>query len=550
MFAFPYSAIRLQGLRRWELSPAQFAAIGTVFAVLGLATIWTTVLTLWDLWMTDALKSIGMVVPIVSLILILRVWRTLGWQAEGTWWGFALLLITAIVERIQQQSVVLLVISPRWSTGLPPPSLMLLAYGSGVVLLLGGVRLYRAALFPILLLLLANPVPHVFSLLVDLPLQHTSAHIARALAMHMGYSLTPDHLRLMFTPDFGMFIAPGCDGLRGSVTMGFIALIAGYFYRFRWYATALVVMGAILLGYLFNLARLCLLVFYYVIALHIPVLQDKAEKADYAIGAALFLFATVLLFAVIHHLRDTNSTNTSATIVVAEPHGTGYPPSRMPVAQLAAMGAFLVFGGALLAQSRPALLPASNSAVAEAAAEWFPRQLGNYMLVRTWTENLSPAVVAYVWAQYAPADGGAPVAIGISPAMSWHDPLMCHFIRGEAPLWQGQLAVATADGVPINFSSAFYSDGVTQHIEAATICHGGTCGEFATERTHVGFIYTHLDSESLLSRYPKRPIPVLLRAETIDMAIPADAARQQLTGDLRAFLASVKLYDLTRPYNR
>jgi exosortase J len=126
---------------------------------------------------------------------------------------------------------------------------------------------------------------------------------------------------------------------------------------------------------------------------------------------------------------------------------------------------------------------------------------------------------------------------------------MCHFIRGETPLWQGQLAVATADGVPINFSSAFYNDGVTQHIEAATICHGGACGEFATERTHFGFIYTRLDSESLLSKYPRRPIPVLLRAETIDMAVPTEAARQQLASDLRAFLASVSLDDLTRPYN-
>jgi exosortase J len=549
MSAFPDSEIRLQGLHRWELSPAQFAVLGTILAVLGLVTIWPTVLTLWSLWTTDALKSIGMVVPLVSLILILRVWRTLGWQAQGNWWGLALLLITTVVVRVQQQSVLLLVISPSWSTGLPPPSFMLLAYGSGVVLLLGGVRLYRAALFPILLLWFANPVPHVFNLLVDLPLQHASAHIARAFAMHMGHSLTPDHLRLMFTPDFGMFIAPGCDGLRGSVTMGFIALIAGYVYRFRWYANALVVMGAILLGYVFNLARLCLLVIYYVIALHFTVLQNKAENADYAIGAALFLFATVLLFAVIHHLRDTRNPIALAAAVVPEQDGIRDPTPRKRFAQLAAMGAFVVLGGAALAQA-PALLPASNSAVAEAAAEWFPPRLGNYTLVRTWKENFSPGVIAYVWAQYVPADGGTPIAIGISPAMGWHDPLMCHFIRGETPLWQGQLAVATADGVPINFNSAFYNDGVTQHIEAATICHGGACGEFTTERTHFGFIYTRLDSESLLSKYPRRPIPVLLRAETIDMAVPAEAARQQLTGDLRAFLASVKLYDLTRPYNR
>jgi len=93
-----------------------------------------------------------------------------------------------------------------------------------------------------------------------------------------------------------MFIAPGCNGIRGSVTMGFIALIAGYLYRFRWYANALVVIGAILLGYIFNLVRLCLLVLYYVAALHLTSLQNKAEGADYLIGGVLFLVATLLLF--------------------------------------------------------------------------------------------------------------------------------------------------------------------------------------------------------------------------------------------------------------
>src|ERR1019366_2038286 len=92
--------------------------------------------------------------------------------------------------------------------------------------------------------------------------------------------------------------------IRGSVTMGFVALIAGYVYRFRWYANALVVTGAILLGYFFNLLRLCLLVLYYGIALHFPSLQDKAENADYVIGASLFFVATVLLFTVINRLRD------------------------------------------------------------------------------------------------------------------------------------------------------------------------------------------------------------------------------------------------------
>lgn len=549
MSAFPDSEIRAPILHPRGLSPVQFAALATTLAVLGLSTIWPTVLGLWTLWTTDALRSIGMAIPPVSLILILRAWRTLGWQAKGTWWGLLLLLIPMAMIRVQQNAVLILVVSPQWSILLPPLWLMLLAYGSGVVLLLGGTQLYRAALFPILLLCFANPVPGVFSFLVDLPLQHASAHIARAFAMDLGHSLTPDHLRLMFTPDFGMFIAPGCNGIRGSVTMGLIALIAGYLYRFRWYASALVVTGAILLGYGFNLVRLCLLVLYYAVALHFPSLQNKAENADYLIGAALFLVATLLLFAVVHRLRDARNPNSLETAAVPQQGGPSGLTSRAQVARLAAMGAVVLLGWAGLAQVHAAIHP-STVALADAAAERFPPRLGNYTRVRTWNETLPVGTVAYFWAEYAPVDGGTPISIGVSPVLGWHDPLLCHLVRAEKPLWHGQLTVATAGAIPINFNSNFYNDGVTQYIEASTICSGAACGEFATERTHLGFVYTRPDPKSLLGEDPKRPVPVLLRVETLDEAMPAEAARQQLTNDLRAFLASVRLDDLTRPYSR
>ena len=385
--------------------------------------------------------------------------------------------------------------------------------------------------------------------MVDLPLQHASAHIARAFAMDLGYSLTPDHLRLMFTPDFGMFIAPGCSGIRGSVTMGLIALIAGYLYRFRWYASAFVVTGAILLGYVFNLARLCLLVLYYAVALHFPSLQNKAENADYLIGAVLFLIATLLLFAVIHRLRDARNPNALETAIVSEQGGFQERTPHTWYAQLAAMTAIALLGCTSLARAHMAIHP-SAVALADAPAEQFPLRLGNYTRVRTWNETLPVGTIIYVWAQYVPADGGMPIAIGVSPIMGWHDTVVCHYIRGETPLWQGQLTTATDGGFPSSFSSAFYNDGVTQYLMASTICTGRECGEFTTEHAHFGFIYTRTNAESLLRDDPMVPIPVLLRIETLDESMPAEAARQQLTNDLRAFLASVRLDDLTRPYSR
>jgi exosortase J len=546
MSALPDSEISVPLPFSRGLSSVQFAGLALAASVLGLSTIWPTILTLWGMWTTDALKSIGMIVPIASLVLIVRVWQTLEWRAQGTWWGLLLVLITIAAAWTQQQAILFLVISPHWITPLPPPSLVLFAYGSGVVLLLGGVQLYKAALFPIVLLLFANPVPHIFSLLVDLPLQGVSAHIARSFAMHLGQPLTPDHLRLMFTPEFGMFIAPGCNGIRGALTMGFIALIAGYVYRFRWYMSALVVIGAVLLGYVFNLLRLCLLVLYYLVALHFTSLQNKAENADYMIGAALFLFATILLFTIILRLRDGRIPNPQESDAI--PQDTAYlPPARsMQYAALCTMTAISLFGCVGLARAMTGIHPSANS-ITEAAARRFPAHLGKYTLVRSWNETLVTGNVVYVWAQYAPAGGGTPIAIGMAPILGWHDPLICHYIRGEHPLWQGQMTVATSDVVPVGFSSAFYTDGVTQYLEASTQCTESSCGEFSTERTHFGLVYSRPDPKSLFSSNGQRAIPVLIRAETLDMTVPPDAARQQLAEDLRAFLASVSLDGLARP---
>jgi exosortase J len=547
MSAFPDSEICAQAGRRSGLSRVQFAAVATTLAVLGLSAIWPTVLTLWNMWTTDALKSIGMIVPLVSMVLILRAWRANGWRAEGTWWGLPLILMCIVAVRIQERAILIMVISPHWSTPLPPPSLILFAYGSGVVLLLGGKRLYKAALFPIFLLWFVNPVPHVFSLWVDMPLQSASATIARAFAMHLGQPLTPDHLRLMFTPDFGMFIAPGCNGIRGSITMGFVALIAGYIYRFRWYANALVVAGAIILGYLFNLLRLCMLVLYYLVALHLTSLQNKAENADYLIGAMLFLIATFLLFAVIHRLREAKGPTNAEEVASPEHDGVREIAPSAQYARIAVMVIVVLFGCAGYVHASTQVHPAMT--VAD-ATERFPQHLGSYSLVRSWNETMAAGPVVYVWAQYSPPGGGTPIAIGISPVLSWHDPLICHADRGEHPVWQGQLTAATEDVAPIDFSATFYNDGVTQYLEATTQCNGSSCGEFATERTHFGFVYSHLDAQALLSEAHRQPVPVLLRVETMDTAMPADAARQQLTADMRAFLGSVKLVDLTRPYDR
>jgi exosortase J len=518
-------------------------------AVLGLFTIFSTATALWNLWTTDALKSIGMFIPLVSFVLILRAWRLLGWEMEGSWWGLAILVITAVVVHIRDQAILVFVFSPKWSVYIPPHSLVVFAYGAGVVLLFGGMRLFRAAFFPLILLWFVNPIPHIFNVFVDLPLQRASAHVARAFAIALGQPLSSDQLRLMFTPQFGMFIAPGCNGIRGAITMGFIALIAGYVYRFRWYAHAAVVAGAILLGYIFNFVRLCILVLYYLVALRLPSLQNKAEMGDYVIGACLFLVGTVLLFYVVRRLSESPGqirppVMSSPSLIAPAAESSFY----LRFAGMLALVLFCCYGVAHAYVQTHSGDYAANMKTDQNAGDQFPAHIGSYALVRTWPENMFGGPLIFDWAEYAPADGGTHISLGVSPVLGSHDTLICHSARGEDPIWRDQLTLPTAGNVPISFSGSFFNDGATQYLEAATICNGGSCGEYSSDRTHFGFVYSKPTSHSLLSQDAQRPIPILIKVETVDTTMPVEMARQQLTTALRSFLTAVDLDGLTQPY--
>ena len=518
-------------------------AIG--LSVAGVFSIFSTGLFLWDLWRTDPLKSIGGFVPAVSLLLILRAWRALNWETRsGSWWGLLILVCTVILVHWRDHAVLELVLSPSWTIFLPPHSLVAFAYVSGAVLLFGGTRLYRAALFPTLLILLVNPVPHVFNRFVDLPLQHASAVTARAFAQALGQRLTPDQLYLMFTPDFGMFIAPGCNGIRGSITMGFIALIAGFLYRFRWRVLAVVIAGAVLLGYVFNLVRLCVLVLYYIVALHSPWLQSRAEMGDYVIGAVLFFSATLLLFAAIQRFNPSGDLRPPALRFSWAVPPAGQTSDKRYTSLWWRWSAFAVLAAAGSVSYARGLTRPRAQAPDRAI---FPATLGQYALRRTWQEKLSSGQTIFDWADYARPGATSVVSVGVSPVLGAHDTLLCHTAKGEDWLWHSALALSTANG-PVSFSASLYNDGVTQFVEASTVCSGERCGQYSSDRRHFGLVYSRADTHSLLAGSPSRPIPVLLHVETPDVSADSLEARQALLLQLQHFLSNASLAVLTKPY--
>lgn len=535
---------RVRSERAEQRAPVS-AALAVVLSIAGLFAIYSTCAALWAMWMNDPLKSIGGLIPLVSLVLILRVWRSLGWEMDGSWWGLALLAAMIAVVHWRDQAVLEFVLSPWWSIILPPYSLVVVAYAAGIVLLFGGRSLLRAAWFPVALLWFVDPVPHFFNRFIDLPLQHASALIARNFAHALGQPLTPDQLSLMFTPKFGMFIAPGCNGIRGAVTMGFIALIAAYLYRLGWLRAALLTAGAVLLGYLFNFIRLCLLVVYYVIALRHPWMQSHAAMGDYILGACLFFGATILLFSLLQRWSPQRSLHLPALARKSRPDSE-LQTKRM-LARCAAFAMLVALGSVSYAR---AMMRTTNLATSQdQRTNAFPEQVGDYSLQRQWDETFTTGQIIFHWAEYRDAADNSDVSIGVSPTLGAHDTLICHAARGDDWTWHGPLDVQTPAGVT-SLSASLFNTGVTQYLEASTVCSGAVCGQTSTERSRFGFIYSHPKAHDLLTQSPTRPIPILMRAEIPNAAMSATDARAKLTQTLAKFLSGADLAEFTQPYRQ
>jgi exosortase J len=253
---------------------------------------------LWKLWMGSGLASMGILAPPTAATLTVLAWRGGKWNASGTWLGLALCAITLLIMAFVKWHGIPVLFSGDGMLHVLPVGLLIFLYVSGVVLLFAGYEAYRLALFPIALLLLVNPAPTVFISSIDLPLQYVGAHTARSFAGWVGVPLESDHLRLMFSPALGMFIAPGCNGLRGALAMGFLTLVVGYLYRLPlWLRCVYFVLGVVL-AYLMNLVRLCGLVLCYRVALNFDPLARHMEAADYVLGSLIFFTAAVFVFAI------------------------------------------------------------------------------------------------------------------------------------------------------------------------------------------------------------------------------------------------------------
>ncbi len=497
----------------------------------------------WRIWTTDPLRSIGMCFPIVSIVLIVRAWRQLCWESRGTWWGVLPLLYAVIMSFLGGEALEVIVPALRVPTfHLLPLSLTLFAYGTGVVLLLGGQRVWRKTLFPLSLLLFANPVPGPF-LKMDLTLQYFCARTARAFASAMGVHPDGNQLRLMFTPDFGMFIAPACNGMRGAVTMGYLALVLGYVQRLSLRMRTLLVIGAVFLAYAFNLLRLCTLVLFYRVALRFPFLQPHAEGADYLLGGCLFLCAAVLFALVVQRAKERADkqemtlTRTPDCVPGANPNQSAPFYKGVAVSLLAMLSVFPYLGSLLdIARSKPDS-GESVALVSNITAE----HIGKYRLLRTWMEGDSETRPLYRWETYTAGNTTDEIEVGFYLGPQPHFPIACHISRGDKPLWQRTQKLSTANGGSATFDLSLYEDGEGQTLEATTVCDDRGCNEYALLRSGVGVVFADLALKDFRLRSKSGPRSMLIRTRSKDIALGSLTGQPRMLQEVQDFIGGLNM---------
>lgn len=399
---------------------------------------------LWSLWATDPLRSAGMLVPLAAAMLAVRAYRRADRRDwHGSWLGWPLLLATLALGLLGNPSLELAVALPNRaaSVNLLTTGILLSGYVSGWVLLFGGTRAWRALAFPILFLMLVNPLPGAFSSLLDLPLQHIGAETARGFAALIGVPVSEGTLKMMFSPNLGMFIAPGCDGLRGVVALGLLALVLGHLHRLRPLRWLVFVLGAMLLAYVFNLLRLCAVVIYYWFAVRFDWLGAYGTEADYLIGGVLFCGAVAFLLGVPRWMAArAAAARGAATESTAESPAEAKPA----VAQRFA--------------SRPA--PGSESRARRTA----PHRLGVLLPVVLIAAGCGLYTNSDLWQTSGLIDPALaevvllPASIdGATPMKSWTNP------RPSGPIEQGTLYAAAGLGAAGQIQLDFYRNNTRPH---------------------------------------------------------------------------------------
>jgi exosortase len=193
---------------------------------------------------------------VIGVLLAALYYRVLGklvidwWQIPDFSHGFLVPIFVGYLVWANRRTLLATRIAPTWSGivvvvfGLMV--LLLGIYGAelflsrvslvivlaGLVLCFGGYELLRALLFPILVLLLAIPIPAIVFNEITLPLQMLTSKLASALLPLFGVPVLREG-NVIELPAMKLEVAEACSGIRSLMSLFTFSVFYGYFLETR-----------------------------------------------------------------------------------------------------------------------------------------------------------------------------------------------------------------------------------------------------------------------------------------------------------------------------
>ena len=169
-------------------------------------------------WQSDEDMSHGFVVPFVILWIVWRErgrWQTL--EAQPSAWGFALLAAAAGLQAAAALGV-----------GLFAGSVAFLISIAGAILSVGGFAWLRALAFPLALTIFMLPKLAIVYNQATLPLQLFASRLAAAILTSGGIGVVREG-NILDVRGHRVEVAEACSGIRYLMSLGFFAMVFGYF---------------------------------------------------------------------------------------------------------------------------------------------------------------------------------------------------------------------------------------------------------------------------------------------------------------------------------
>jgi len=203
---------------RWSLQNAHFAWGSALIGVLMAEVYYRVLAKLVTDWWQIPDFSHGFLVPIFAAYLV---WtkRTalLETKIAPTWSGIALVFLGLAVLLLGVYGAELF---------LSRISLVILL--AGLVLGFGGWQLLKELRFPLLVLLLAIPIPFIVFNEITLPLQTLASKLASALLPLFGVPVLREG-NVIELPAMKLEVAEACSGIRSLMSLFTLAVFYGYF---------------------------------------------------------------------------------------------------------------------------------------------------------------------------------------------------------------------------------------------------------------------------------------------------------------------------------